>query len=340
MINDFHLTCSLEDDGEGFSSNIKLKEPLHLHGKWEVALVEMISELSNGIELDVAKTSADFWGYNMFFVVGAVKVGYNDVNVRIAISNEYTRMWNQAADKRDHYTVLRKLSHALRNKPTSGTKHKFTMSEIISMLNEDIKEQEESMKNRVEELGLRWEGVPKLSVFNNRKIKIEFPKYIKMIGVGKKLCKLLGFINNLKKFNDYMSVVCKRKAVPISCPFTGKYQEQPLYEYRFNGLEPLSYVISDEDFQVNSDGKNMFIYCTLLDYRIVGSITTPLLRFTPLKIDKHTIDLIDFENLFYYPLLYNDINEFGIKVLNELGQEIKFYNTRPTFLLHFRRRNV
>ena len=78
----------------------------------------------------------------------------------------------------------------------------------------------------------------------------------------------------------------------------------------------------------------MFIYCTLLDYRIVGSITTPLLRFTPLKIDKHTIDLIDFENLFYYPLLYNDINEFGIKVLNELGQEIKFYNTRPTFLLY------
>ena len=26
--------------------------------------------------------------------------------------------------------------------------------------------------------------------------------------------------------------------------------------------------------------------------------------------------------------MYNDINEFGIKVLNELGQEIKFYNTR------------
>ena len=214
------------------------------------------------------------------------------------------------------------------------------MNEIISMLNEDIKDQEESMKNRVEELGLRWEGVPKLSVFNNRKIKIEFPKYIKMIGIGKKLCKLLGFINNLKDFNDYMSVVCKRKALPISCPFNGKYQERLLYEYRFNGLEPLSYVISVEDFEVNSDWKNMFIYCTLLDYRIVGSITTPLLRFTPLKIDKDTIDLIDFENLFYYPLLYNDINEFGIKVLNELRQDIKFYNTRPTFLLHFRRRNV
>ena len=88
----------------------------------------------------------------MFFVVDAVKVGYVDVNVRIAISNEYTRMWNQAADKREHYTVLRKLSRALRNKPTSGTKDKFTMNEIISMLNEDIKDQEESMKNRVEEL--------------------------------------------------------------------------------------------------------------------------------------------------------------------------------------------
>ena len=42
-----------------------------------------------------------------FFMVGAVKVGYDDVNVRIAISNEYTKMWNQAADKREHYTVLR-----------------------------------------------------------------------------------------------------------------------------------------------------------------------------------------------------------------------------------------
>ena len=110
MINDFHLTCSLVEDGEGFSSNIKLKEPLHVHGKWEVALVEMISELSNRIELNKAKTSEAFWSYNMFLVVGAVKVGYDDVNVRIAIFNEYTRRWNQAADKREHYTVLRKLS--------------------------------------------------------------------------------------------------------------------------------------------------------------------------------------------------------------------------------------
>eukprot|EP00795_Rhopilema_esculentum_P017820 gene17820-9508_t len=75
--------------------------------------------------------------------IGTVKAGYDDVNVRIAISDEYTKMWNKAADKREHYTVLRKLAGALRNKPASGTAHEFTMGEIVSMLNEDIKDHEE-----------------------------------------------------------------------------------------------------------------------------------------------------------------------------------------------------
>lgn len=78
MINIFHLTCSLEKDGESFSSNVKLKEPLHLHGKWEVALVEMISELSNRIEFDNKAVNKNFWGYGMLFIIGTTKIG-NDL---------------------------------------------------------------------------------------------------------------------------------------------------------------------------------------------------------------------------------------------------------------------
>ncbi len=126
----------------------------------------------------------------------------------------------------------------------------------------------------------------------------------------------------------------------VPCPFTGKYLENSLSDYTFKGIQRTTQVVADQDFQINAEGKNMFIYCSMLDYRVVGKISTPLLRFIPLKINKHVVNFVEFENLFYYSLLYNDIKEFVIKVYNELGKEIQFYKTKTTFLLHVRRRHV
>ncbi len=119
------------------------------------------------------------------------------------------------------------------------------------------------------------------------------------------------------------------------CIFTGNYLEKPLSDYKFNAIKRKTNVMGDEHFQVNAEGKNMFIYCSMLDNCVVGKISTALLRFVQLKINMHIINFVEFENLFYYPLLYNDINELTTKAHNELGKEIQFNETKTTFLLHF-----
>lgn len=151
------------------------------------------------------------------------------------------------------------------------------MNEIIAIINKNIKEREDEIHAKVKELRLKWKGIPKVSIHIGRKIKIEFPKYVKTIAIGKSHCKLFGFVNGLEEFNQNMDIVYKQEAVQIPCPFVREYNERPLHEYHYKRIEPILYIISDDEFQIYSTGKNMFIYCTLLDYRIVGNTATPLL---------------------------------------------------------------
>ena len=329
MVDDFYLSCSLDDD-----RRIKLKESLHLHGKWEMALIEMVYELSDRIELEKTASYDDTWRMTCFFQLGTDKVDFDDVNLRRKFGNEYTTNWNLAADKHDRYVFIDSLTKEL-----SKAKQQFTMREIVSLLNAGIKEKTDDIKNYIQSVGLSYEGVPEFLIVDS-KIKITFPKYVKRVCLGKNLCSLLGFVEYVEEYNGTMNDVYYRDVRWTPCPYVGEHLGKPLSYFEFKAVERTTDVVADEDFQINAKGKNMFIYCSLLDYRVVGSISTPLLRFTPLKVAKHTINLVEFENVFYYSLLYNDINEFNIDVLNELGIPIRFYKTKPTFLLHFRRKHV
>lgn len=336
MINDFYLTCPTDSDGK-----IKLKEQLHLHGKWEVALVEMIYELSDRLVFDPAQFKHgvyNSWKMCGLMQLGTDKVGFDELNVRVASSNEYTKKWNQAADKPERWIQYRDFYDEI---SSGDTIKKFTMREIVAIFNENVKKQEGELKEYVNDLGLSYEGGPEFSIVDS-KVKITFPKYAKRIAMGKDLCKLFGFVEDVQEYSRNINNVYYRDVRWTPCPFTSSLDPPIglLSNHTFKAIERTTDVTGDQDFQVNAEGKNMFIYCSMLDYRVVGKISTPLLRFIPLKINKHVLNFVEFENLFYYPLLYNDINEFTIKVYNELGKDIQFYKTKTTFLLHFRRKHV
>ncbi len=134
----------------------------------------------------------------------------------------------------------------------------------------------------MKDLNLTWEPIPEFSIVDS-KIKKTFPKYVKRIVLGKDLCELFGFIEDVDEYSTYMSNVYYREVRWVPCPFTGSYPPPigSLSDHTFKGIERTTHAIGDQDFQVYAEGKNMFIYCSLLDYSVVGKISTPLLRFLP-----------------------------------------------------------
>ena len=88
--------------------------------------------------------------------------------------------------------------------------------------------------------------------------------------------------------------------------------------------------------QYRHDGVNIFVYCNVIEYQIVGSSTSPLLRLTSLDRSKKGINWKQFTELQYIPLKYHQFHNFTIRVRRKKGNPItsgKIYVT-----LHFRKR--
>ena len=84
------------------------------------------------------------------------------------------------------------------------------------------------------------------------------------------------------------------------------------------------------------EGVNIFVYCSLIEFQIIGSITSPLLRLTSLNRTQKGINWRQFSEPQYIPLKYRQFQDFAISILDETGEPSHFVD-KIYLVLHFRK---
>ena len=340
-----YINIALELDKDGYAKEkVVLREKLMLPGgKWEMALVEMYYELSdsyviNPIEDEEKRSNEVYnWCISLIYGVQGSKIGFDDSNRARYEREILPKKWSTYRGTNTSQTIFTFKDEILNKKVV-----KVSIGDVMNNFNTQTDKNTYDLHKLSRNIGSSWEGVPELYLVGT-KVELRIPIYVKVVAVGKKLAKLLGFTSNYNtdfKFHKDMVVVYERQSVKVPSPYTGHigggvtlntgayYMIQRIHALR--GLH-------DSDCMLTS-GKNILIYCGQLEYRLVGNVSTPLLRFTSLTTKKHFVNYVQFNSLQYYKLLVNELSEFDIKLYDELGQPIKFYETDPTLVLHIRRR--
>jgi hypothetical protein len=124
-------------------------------------------------------------------------------------------------------------------------------------------------------------------------------------------------------------------------------------EYRVLALKkPLTYMlgllkdsigltentVSPEEIDLNGNYRDMYIYSDVIQYRLVGDVSTPLLRAIATEgKDKSTIRKI-FQDIHYVPVSRSSFETIEIDIRTDTGQPVPFEKGRVDAVLHFRRR--
>ena len=188
---------------------------------------------------------------------------------------------------------------------------------VVELLNEGIESNTDAIKHIISLIykdtnghdkitSNRYFTLPKFEIDENRNvIYLHMPYYIYSIDLSAWLSNL----TNLPK-------VTKKKDILVSyAPLSNAAAE-------YSMLDPMSRLAGNlhvVENQYRHDGVNIFVYCDLLEYQIVGSTNSPLLRLTSLDRSKKDINWKQFNELQYMPLKYHQFHNFTISVCGEKG---------------------
>lgn len=122
--------------------------------------------------------------------------------------------------------------------------------------------------------------------------------------------------------------------LPRTIELTGEW-EVGLAEIHF----PLTFENNASDVRVPAC--QMFVYCDLLEPRIVGDVHAPLLRVVQACGKRHSIqgesEIITFSPPHYLPLLLTNFRTIEMDIRDHAGRTVPFANGTLTVTLHFRR---
>ena len=103
----------------------------------------------------------------------------------------------------------------------------------------------------------------------------------------------------------------------------------------FKVFDPCRYLTGFIDSN-NYEGVNIFVYCSLIEFQIIASITSPLLRLVSLNRNKKGINWRQFSEPQYIPLRFRQFQDFTISILDENGKPLHFID-KIYLVLHFRK---
>ena len=340
----FNEYMQIEIENGSKEKVVNLKNIVKLDDDYEVALLDIMYEYKpfslnqlKAIESDIRKEAHDA-RFELHVEFDGVPSETDRRNLLASTYNTVTRVqlsefdiWNYQRLSSDK--IVANL-YALINRDDIRNKEDLDIKTIIQLLNDALEGQRESIKHIISLQFRNTSGkllittdryftLPHFEIDENRNlIYLHLPYYIYSV----ELSAWLSNLTNLPK-------VITRKAIPLPyAPLTNRAAE-------FSMIDPLKRVVGNLNVvenQYKHDGVNIFVYCDLIEYQIVGSINSPLLRLTSLDRSKKGINWKQFNELQYMPLKFHQFHNFTISVRGEKGEPItsgKIYLT-----LHFRKR--
>ena len=207
----------------------------------------------------------------------------------------------------------------------------YTLYDLLGYLNVGIKDKEEEIKRAVKRSSRETNG--SLSITKNRyfelsKFDVNFDKsmvhlYIPYYISGVKLSNWLAKVTSIDVNTE------KELIVLPEAPLTDKTLEYKM----FDPMRCLTGIVKETEL----DGMNILVYCSLIDYQIVGSISSPLLRILALNRNRKGINWRQYTKPQCIPLKYSQFQELTIRVLDEEGNPPYFLN-KIFLVLHFRKK--
>ena len=339
----FNEYMQIEIENGSKDKVVDLKNIVKLDDEYEVALLDIIYNYTpfslNQIKAkqkDIAKEA-----HELRFVLKVEYDGlYNESDRQKLLASSYNSATCVQLSEFDIWTYQRTSSDKIETSIGIDSVHKHNNKKdldsktVVQLLNKGIEDHSDSINHVI---GLQFRNtsgnqlittdryftLPKFEIDENRNlIYLHLPYYIHSADLSTWLTNL----TNLPK-------VITRTEIPLPyAPLTNKALD-------VNMIDPIKKVIGNLNVvenQYKQDGLNIFVYCDLIEYQIVGSINSPLLRLTSLDRSKKGIKWRQFNELQYIPLKYRQFHNFTVSVRGEKGNPItsgKIYLT-----LHFRKR--
>ena len=170
------------------------------------------------------------------------------------------------------------------------------MYDLLGYLNAGIKDKEEEIKHAIKQSFRETHGrlsitknryfeLPKFDVnFDKSMVHLYIPYYVSGVKVSNWLAKITGIDVNTEK-----DLIVLPEAL-----LTDKTLEYKM----FDPMRCLMGIVKERE----TDGMNILVYCSLIDYQIVGSISSPLLRSLALNRNRKSINWRKYTKPQYIPL--------------------------------------
>ena len=288
----------------------KLKQPISLKGRWEVALVELQYVNSIYTILDEASMHAV-----MEPALLAVPKNHSFTQKEIVIPPGNYQQDND---------LLREIEKQIPDMPNF---------EDTTDGNNGLSRFEKTVPANGKAFTIGF-----VSPYDHR-VKIELPsprvRFAFSMRNGHHLQKILGFDTQLTTNYDWVRkefperVFSKRILFHEMC---AAYYENPDKELK----NWQSTYVSDRPINSVLGVQSMYVYCDLVDYSIVGDTSAQILRNVPIKGQKHEIVTERFDIPHYVPVLNSHFETIKLNISNDLGESVKFAVGKSVVKLHFR----
>ena len=202
------------------------------------------------------------------------------------------------------------------------TERKLNLQTIIALLNASFRTQQcetylqhtYSKTSRLTRI-TEYVDYPQFEIDGDL-IHLHLPFYVRKIEMSNWLSKLTGIERN------YTRQFILLPNAPL---------EDMTLTYKM--LDPCKRLTSREDMKKGE--LYALVYCELIEYQMVGSIRSPLLRVVGLDGNKKGINWIQFNSPHYIPVKYQQFQHFDISVHDETGKQ---FGSKVYLTLHFRKR--
>jgi hypothetical protein len=96
--------------------------------------------------------------------------------------------------------------------------------------------------------------------------------------------------------------------------------------------------VSPNEVDLNGNYRDMYIYSDVLHYRLVGDVSTPMLRAIATEGKDGSTIRKSFQNIHYVPVSRSSFETIEIDIRTDTGEPVPFEKGRVDAVLHFKRK--